>query len=245
MKKLVLSLSIIVLLCGSFLISNAVAKQFTVLTEDYAPFNYTENGKLTGLSTDLMSEVLKRVGHPNNIRVMLWHEAYEQTMQNPNCILYSTTRTKERENLFKWVGPLASNKWVFYAKKGNAQQITTLDDARKVKKIGTCKDTAAEQFLKKEGFTNLVSAADDNQNVSKLISGDIDIWIVGELQGIHKAKTAGIDPSGFNKVFDVKDTQLYIAFNKKTPDKEISKWQKALDELKDTKIYKQIMSKYL
>jgi ABC-type amino acid transport substrate-binding protein len=245
MKKLFLGISLIGLLCVSLFISNAAAGTYTILTEDYPPFNYTEDGNLTGLSTEVMFEILNRVKHPKEIKVKLWSEAYEQTMKNSNCILYSMTRTKERQDSFKWVGPVAPNRVVFYKKKGSDLKIKTLDDARKVGKIGTYKDSASDQFLKQEGFTNIVSAASDDENASKLFSGEIDLWIVGELTGIHKAKASGNDPAGLEKALDVIETQLYIAFNKETPDEEIAKWQKVLDEMKKTGIYKKIMSKYL
>ena len=245
MKKLVSVLATISVLCIALSVSNAVAETFTILTEDYAPFNYTQEGELTGLSTEVMYEILERVKHPKKIKMMVWSEAYQQTMQNPGCVLYSMVRTKERENSFKWVGPVAPDRLVLYAKKGSTLKIDSLDDARKVARIGTYKDSVAEQFLKKEGFTNLVSVTDDKENISKLLKGKIDLWIAGELQGIHQVKASKSDPADLLKVFDVQDTQLYIAFNKATPDEEIAKWQKALDELKATGVYQKIISRYL
>ena len=236
---LVLSMSFFVLL------PSAMASNFKILTENYAPFNYTENGKLTGLSSEVMQEILKRIDHPNNIKVMPWSDAYNLISNTQGYILFSMTRTREREGLFKWVGPIAKNQWVFYAKKGSGLKIGSIDDARKVAKIGTCKDSAAEQFLKKEKFANIVSVVDDSENAKKLNAGEIDLWIVGDLQGVYKTKAAGIDPSGLEKIFEIKDTQLYIAFSKATEDSEIAKWQKALDALKAEGIYKKILSKYM
>jgi len=40
----------------------------------------------------------------------------------------------------------------------------------------------------------------------------------------------------------VKD--LYIAFNKNTPDTIIEKWQKALDDIKKDGTYQKILNKY-
>ncbi len=244
MKKYFLGVSMVFLLSFVFLIPTSFGSDYTIFTEDYAPFNYTEDGKLTGLSSEIMLELLPRVGQPNNIKEMLWSDAYEKLSKSDGCILYSMTRTEEREDLFKWVGPLASDQWVFYAKKGNAIKISNLNDAHKVAKIGTCKDSVFEQFLKKEGFTNIVSVVDDSENVTKLISGDIDLWIVGDLQGIYKTKSAGVDPADFEVVQTIQDAPIYIAFSKRTPDADINKWQKALDDLKAEGIYRTIMSKY-
>ncbi|MCG8619470.1 MAG: ABC transporter substrate-binding protein [Desulfobacterales bacterium] len=222
-----------------------LAGQFSIMTEEYPPFNYTENGKLTGLSSEVMTELLNRLGHENNIKVLPWARAYNLTQTKEGMILFSTTRTEQRESLFKWVGPLATNKWVFFAKQGSDLKINSLDDARKVKKIGTYKDDAAELFLNEQGFSNTESVIDDMSNVKKLVAGRINLWIVGELQGVYKAKMATGSAAGLKKVFDVKSTQLYIAFSKSTPDAVIEKWQAELDKLKADGTYNRILKKYM
>ncbi|MCG8615578.1 MAG: ABC transporter substrate-binding protein [Desulfobacterales bacterium] len=234
---------VVVLFC---LIPLSVSAQtFSIMTEEYPPFNYTENGKLTGLSSEVMAELIKRVGHPDNIKVLPWARAYNLIQHKDGMILFSMTRTEQREPLFKWVGPVAINKWVFFAKQGSGIQVGSLDDARTVKKIGAYKDDAAEQFLKKEGFTNIESVVDDLSNVKKLMAGRIDLWIVGELQGIFKAKSVVGDAAAFDKVFDIKETQLYIAFSKTTPDEVIAKWQAELDKMKADGSYDAILKKYM
>ncbi len=236
---------LIFLACLLGFAANATAGTFSIMTEEYPPFNYTENGQLTGLSYDVMIELLKRVGHPNNIQVQSWSRSYKLIQAKDNRILFSMTRTKQREPLFKWVGPVATNKWVFFAKKGSSIKINSLDDARTAKRIGTYKDDAAELFLKESGFTNIDSVIDDAVNVKKLLAGRIDLWIVGHLQGLHKARAAVGDSTVLEKVFDVKDTQLYIAFSRSTPDAVIAKWQAALDGIKKDGTYDKILKKYM
>ncbi|MFT5726515.1 MAG: polar amino acid transport system substrate-binding protein [Desulforhopalus sp.] len=231
-------------ICMLIAVNNASAADFKIMTEEFPPFNYTENGKLTGLSTDVMMEIGKRINHPTDFELLPWARAYGLIQKKDGLILFSMTRTEARENLFKWVGPVASNKWVFFAKKGSGITVSSLDDAKKVKKIGAYKDDAAESFLKAEGFTNLDSVLKDSQNVPKLMAGRINLWIVGELQGIHKAKVQGANED-LEKVMDVKDTQLYIAFSKNTSDEDIVKWQKALDDMKADGSYDTILKKYM
>ncbi|MBI9087901.1 MAG: transporter substrate-binding domain-containing protein [Desulfobacterium sp.] len=238
-------LTLITLFCLLGFGVNATAGSFSIMTEEYPPFNYSENGQLTGLSYDVMVELLKRVGHPNNIKVLPWSRSYQLIQAKDNRILFSMTRTDQREPLFKWVGPIATNKWVFFAKKGSRIKINSLDDARKMKKIGTYKDDAAELFLKENGFTNIDSVIDDSVNVKKLLAGRVDLWIVGHLQGLHKARTAVGESSVLEKVFDVKDTQLYIAFSRSTPDTVIAAWQAALDGIKKDGTYDTILKKYM
>lgn len=222
----------------------ALAEDLKIMTEEYPPFNYMENGKLTGLATDVVLELAKKVGNSTNIELLPWARAYGTIQKEDGLILYSMTRTEARESLFKWVGPVASNKWVLFAKKGSGLSLGSLDDAKKVKSIGTYKDDAAETFLKENGFTNLDSVIDDELNVPKLMAGRIELWIVGELQGIYKAKMKGVADQ-LEKVLDVKDTQLYIAFSKNTPDDVIAKWQAAMDEMKADGSYDALVKKYM
>lgn len=239
-KKLAIAFTVACCLLSS----SAFAADFKIMTEEYPPFNYSDGGQVTGLSTDVVLEIAKRIGHPTDIEMLPWARAYGLIQQKDGLLLYSMTRTEAREGLFKWVGPVAPNKWVLFAKKGSGVAVGSLDDAKKVAKIGTYKDDAAESFLKEQGFTNLDSVLDDEQNVPKLMAGRINLWIVGELQGIHKAKKKGVADQ-LEKVLDVKDTQLYIAFSKNTSDEDVAKWQKALDDMKADGTYDTIMKKYL
>jgi len=236
-----LVMAIIVLM---FFVSAAMAQTFTIMTEEYPPYNYTEDGKLTGLSTEVVQAIADRIGHSKEVEVMPWTRAYTLIQKSEGQILFSMTRTEAREELFKWVGPVAANKWVLFARKGSGIKLASLDEAKKIGKIGTYKDDAAESFLKAEGFSNLDSVLNDEQNVPKLTAGRIDLWIVGELQGIYKAKKKGVADQ-LEKVLDVKDTQLFIAFSKNTPVEVIAAWQKALDEMKADGSYEAIVKKYM
>ncbi len=243
MKKISL-FAIVVLATFVLWGTSAMAGTFKIMTEEYPPFNYTDGGQLTGLSTDVIIELAKKVGNPTEIELLPWARGYGLIQKQDGLILYSMTRTEAREDMFKWVGPVASNKWVFFAKKGSGITLSSIDDAKKIGKIGAYKDDAAEAFLKAEGFTNLDSVVNDEQNVPKLMADRINLWIVGELQGIYKAKAKGVSDK-LEKVLDVKNTQLYIAFSKNTSDEEIAKWQAALDAMKADGSYDKIVKKYM
>ncbi len=243
MKKISMLL-VSVMLVFMFFGGAANGETFKIMTEENPPFNFTDNGKITGLSTEVVVELAKRVGNTGDIEMLPWARAYGLAQQKEGTILYSMTRTEQREDMFKWVGPVAPNTWVFFAKKGSGITLSSVDDAKKVGKIGTYKDDSCEIFLKAEGFTNLDSVVNDEQNVPKLMAGRINLWIVGELVGIHRAKAKGVNDQ-LEKVLTVKDTQLYIAFNKNTSDEEVAKWQAALDSMKADGSYDAIVQKYM
>jgi len=214
--------------------------EIKLVTENAPPYNYAENGELKGFAVALVKEMAKRVGVDDNIEVAIWGDAYKAAKDGEDYGLFSTTRSPEREKLFKWVGPLFEYRAVLYAKKGSGIKINKLEDAKKVRSIGTYKDDFWEQTLKSKGFTNLVSSEDDFINVSLLSMDEIDLWVSGDRSGIYHAKRVDLDPNFMEEVFEIDRFKNYIAFSKNVPDDVIAKWQKALDDMKKDGTYERI-----
>jgi polar amino acid transport system substrate-binding protein len=238
-------MNIFKLLLLSLLFMN-ISYGLELMSEDYPPYNYpNKDGNPEGISIDIVREIIKKTGDKDNITILPWSRSYKYIQEKKGQVLFVMTKTKERENLFKWVGPIASNNWVLFAKKNSKIKINSLEELKKSNYIiGTYNDDACELFLKKNHFVNIASVADDTLNVKKLFNNRIDFWIVGEYQGILKAKRLNLHKE-IKKVFDVKQTELYIAFSKDVSDKIISKWQRELDILKENEKYQVILDKYL
>ena len=234
------------IILGIVLLSMSILNALDLMTEDYPPYNYTnEKGLPTGISVDIVKDIIKKTGDKDNITILPWARSYHDIQVKKNQVLFSMTRTKQRENLFKWVGPLASNNWVIFAKEGFNTKINSLDDLKQdIYTIGTYKDDAGELYLKEKGFQNLSSVSNDILNVKKLVRNRIDFWIAGEYQGILKAKRVNKNHK-IKKIFNVKKTELYIAFSKDISDDIIKKWQQELDKLKQDGRYQKILDKYL
>ena len=209
------------------------AAELTVITENSPPLNYIKNGKITGVATELVQEIMRRTGKVYSIEIMPWARGYRLALKKPNIVLYSTVRTKSREKLFKWVGPIATLKWVFFAKSGSGLKISSLADAKKVGSIGTYIHDAREQALKAEGFTNLERAPNPLINLRKLMAGRINLWAVGESEGYLLAKQNGFSSSELEEVFVVRESNLFVVFSKSTSDTVVNVWQKAFDEMID------------
>ncbi|MBM7623776.1 substrate-binding periplasmic protein [Sporohalobacter salinus] len=248
MKKLA------VVLVGVFLFSSVMmlttgnkafgADKLTIITENFPPLNYEKNGKPMGISVEIVKELQKRVGSKSNIKVLPWARGYKMTLQKPNTILFSTTRTKKREELFKWVGPLAEMKWIFLAKKDSNFKLDSLKDVKQVGSIGTVLEDVSEQTLKDLGFKNYSSTSKKISNPKKLLSGRIDLWFTSAITSKELCKQNNIDYDNFKPVYTLKSSQLYIAFNKKTSQKTINKWRKAYKQIREEGIIKKIMKKH-
>ncbi|MDH4100224.1 MAG: transporter substrate-binding domain-containing protein [Nitrospirota bacterium] len=221
----------------------AQAANFTILTEELPPYNYTDEGKVTGAAAEVVREVLRRVGHPDTIEVRSWSIAYNLAKTRDNHVVFSTTRTEEREKLFKWVGPIVEDKMVFFARKGSGIIVNSLDDARKAGKIGTYRDDVGETFLKGKDFTNTESTLVSGQNVRKLAAGRVDLWVENLAVGLVTARRSGVADK-IEPVFTINKQMMYMAFSHDTPDSVIRKWQETLDNMKADGSYKTILQRF-
>ena len=217
------------------------AMALTLTTEEYPPFNFSKDGgkTITGSSTDVMNEVLKRTGIKATIAIYPWERAYKAAQEDKTTCVYSTTRTEAREKLFKWVGPLVSDSWVLYAKADSPIAIGSLEDAKKYAIAGYQGD-AKTAFLKEKGF-KVEETIKDEQNVKKLEAGRVDLWVAGNISGPWIAKTNGVK---VKPVFTVKEVQMYAACNVAMPDADVASMNEAIKAIKADGTYDKFLKAY-
>ncbi|AMV72602.1 hypothetical protein JCM30471_11210 [Desulfuromonas carbonis] len=216
-----------------------------LMTEHYPPVTFLKNGKAGGLVTDMVREIAARRSLPADIRVTSWKNAYDLALHQPNVVLFSTERTPQREKLFQWVGPVGRNSAVFYAKKGSHVEVKNLADARALDAIATTSNWFTEQYLKEEGFANLVSSPEPAESVRQLMEGRVRLSIFTDLTVAEIVREAGYRMEDLEPVFTVTRTDFYIAFSRGTPAAEVAAWQATLDAMKGDGTFAAICRRYL
>jgi len=227
-------LVVLILLSGCVVKGPSTALR--IITEESPPFNFSdERGNVTGQSTELVKEIMKKTGDGGVIEMLPWSQGYALVQKEPGTVLYSISRIPLRENMFKWVGPIGfADNW-FYSKMGAGVKLDSLDDAKKVKSIAVYRDDSNQLYLQEKGFTNLDISENMAECIRKLVNGQVDLWL-GPAEGLHFiAYGAGVNPAEIEAVKYVRRAEWYIAFNKEVPDSTVRSWQKALDELKQAK----------
>ena len=222
---------------------------FTVLTEEFPPYNFTQDGTVRGISTDILVKTLLAAGFPaeaERFQVLPWARAYNQTLHNPGALLYSVTRTPERESLFKWVGPIAPNRNVLIARKDRRLVLKSLKDAHRLR-VGAIREDAGEQLLLARGFPagQIDLASDARTNLLKLDSGRIDLFAYPETVFKWVARQEGRNCDDYETVFVLHDGYVYFALNKETPGEIAHALQKALDGLKESGEVQAVIDRYV
>lgn len=233
---------LLLLLTFSFLNAN----EYKVVTENFAPFAYIENDEVKGLSIEIVEALLEKLNVDTEIEIKPWSRAYNQTLMGTNGVLFSVARTEQRENLFKWVGPLVSDSVDFYKSKVSKIEVESLEDAKKLNSILVVNSYPEEKHLKNLGFNNLYGATFPSQALLMLVYGRGDLMPVGKLALPGLLKKTKVNASLIEKTnIQLYKVDLYIAFSKAISDEKIKLWQDALDELKKSNRYDDILKKYI
>jgi polar amino acid transport system substrate-binding protein len=192
-----------------------------ITTEAAAPSSMLDSeGSVIGISTDKVRAVLDRAGMAYTIELLPWKRAYAAAHNRLDACVYSTTRTPEREALFKWVGPIDSAEWVLMARADSRFALRTLDDARPYR-IGTYHGDARDQYLRSRGF-RVDPAPNDLTNPRKLLLGRIDLWAAALRVGSPVLEQNGwagqiVPVLVFNRL------DVYLACHRAMPDELIAR----------------------
>ncbi len=221
---------------------------FHIMTEDWVPYQYEKDGKLEGVAVDLLVLILDRIGSiqtRKDINIYPWARGYDMLQHIENTILFSTTRTLEREHLFEWVGPIFQNSTFLIGKKSKHFRINSADELKNYR-IGTIIDDASELYLIRLGvpLKQFQRNTTSLNNLKKMGIDRIDMIVSGWIAFENDAKRLSMNPNHYEKVYHIETADVSYAFNIKTPDWIIQKFQSALDEIKSEGKLDKIINKY-
>jgi polar amino acid transport system substrate-binding protein len=221
--------------------SQPQAPRLYITTESAAPSSMREGNEVTGIDTDKVRGIMARTGVGHTIELLPWKRAYNAALQRPDGCVFSTTRTPERERLFKWVGPIDEAEWVLMGRADRSFQLHSLEDARALR-IGTYHGDARDQYLRARGF-EVDPAPNDLLNPPKLLVNRIDLWAATRRPGSRVLAQHGwsrqiVPVLSFNRV------GMYLACNRAVPDALVERMNEALEAMARDGTLRHIERKY-
>lgn len=242
----------VMILSSFFSVSVSVpkAEELIILTEERPPFNYHDpvEKKAAGYSVELVEELLKRTGIKaggNGIQVYPWARAFNIVQETKNAMLFSMTRTPEREPLFKWVGPIADRTvWFWRLRERNEIQAATLEEA-KLYSVSGVTGYPATEYMKRLGFEIEVTASVE-RNWKKLLARRVDLGTGLELEAAYYMNRQGESIHALERLLVIDDSKkFYIALNNQTEDRVVERLRDALDQIKTDGCIKRLEDAFL
>ncbi|HET7766154.1 MAG TPA: transporter substrate-binding domain-containing protein [Burkholderiales bacterium] len=224
----------------------APANALTLVTEENPPFNYTEQGKVVGISTEVVTELGKRASIPLQIKPMPWEQAYIAAQRDKETCIYSTARLDNREQIFTWIGPIATNQWALLARSDFKGSVKKVEDARKYR-VGVVAKDAKIEFLMSKGVTDLREVSEDGLIPPRLMLGRddpnrLDLWATSAYGARRTAARANV--KDLKLILNLRRVQLYLACGRNTAPETVKALNQAFDRATKDGTLKRIAEQY-
>ena len=227
-------------------LSPARAADLMIMTEDFPPYNYQENGSPAGLSTEVVKAVITEAGLTAEFRFVPWARAYKTAERVPNTLIYSIARIPEREDAFIWVGEIAPYRTSLYKLTlSDHVQAATIAQARNYR-IGVSVEDVIYTYLKREGF-KLEVVGSDQLNIRKLVAKRLDVIAYDEASFVYAVQQNGYQLDQFQRILrlDELSGSLYMALNKDSDPKLAERLTAALQQVHEKGVYRQINAEFM
>ncbi|WP_434559079.1 substrate-binding periplasmic protein [Pseudomonas sp. R1-6] len=231
----------------SLLLGPATAHgQYQVVTEEWAPYNYVENHRLTGMTTEIVRAIMALTGDHFEMSVQPSMRATQILKNRPKTIMYSLFRTPEREPLYKWVGPIVEESIHAYQLAGSPP-INSLEQLLRAPQVTTRHAGLVPQTLQSLGFNNLDKSATESRLLYRmLLAGRTSIIVGDTAAGVaYYSRQLDIAPGTLRKIpIELYRSSLYIAFSTDSDDELITAWSNALEQLRRSGELARIQQRY-
>jgi polar amino acid transport system substrate-binding protein len=210
-------------------------ENITVVTENWKPYNYEEDGIFKGTSTEIVRAVLDRAGVNYTIELYPWARAYLMAQREKNILIYTIVRTPIRENLFKWIRPVAEPDRVSFYKltKRKDIDIRSFEDVKKFR-TGVLREDVKHQYLISLGFEegkHIKPVVRQRQNFKKLLANRIDLVVLSEKNFSSEMESFRVLKDELEEVLLLFEAIPYMAFSKNTSDEMVEMIVKSYDQL--------------
>ena len=242
---------LILLLIPVVSVATSSVDDLTLITEEYPPFNFSEDGVRYGISTDMLVEMLGASGSlrsHKDIGSLPWARAYRIAQNSENILLYSITRTKKREKLFKWVGPILQSEIVLMGKKDKKIKLASvLELNQKNLRIGVVLDDIGHQLLKGQGIaTKHLYPSNKGIYLAQMLTKDrVDLIAYDKMVALWNLKSLGFKPNDYEPVLTLKKADYYYALSLDVSDELVNQLQSELDRFKKNDRLDEIIRSYL
>lgn len=175
----IISTLLLSLACSAWSETTPVLK---AVTTDYPPFEYVEDGVLRGDDVDTVRTVLEMMGYAPRFQVLPWARAELMVRHGTADLLFSLTRSAEREQHYLFTAPISSARDVFYARKDAGLSWSTFSDLAGLRIGVSASYSYAPEFMTwlDQGNAHVVSMNQQQPDLAGLrmvAMGRVDLFI--------------------------------------------------------------------
>lgn len=165
-------------LCSQLLLLSEPALK--AVAPSYPPLVETDiSGKVIGgMSVEIVKEIFSRAGHTTEIEILPWARLLLIASRQSNIAAFPMIKSRERENLFEWLGPVNRFEYkLCRLKSGPARRVTGIADIKN-ETIGVLNNDIVFSYIKEKNLPGLYAGAQIGNLVKMLLSSRIDYLVI-------------------------------------------------------------------
>jgi polar amino acid transport system substrate-binding protein len=221
--------TLLLLICG---LAQAVSPAQRIITVEEPPASFAlPDGQTDGFVVDLVKALQRELNDSTPIELMPEGRAMLTAQQEPNVLLFSFSRTAEREAMYHWLLPVLQKRWQIYLPALSQRQLHSLTDLRKLNAIGVVRGDVRESYLLQQGFTNLVAVTSHQQNLQMLNSGRVDAIAGDSLELAYQIRKHH-HTAPPKLALTLRSSNVYLIMPKQASPQLQQRWQHAISALK-------------
>ena len=151
-----------------------------VLAEQFWPYSYAPDGQDVtgpiGINVDFAREILTAAGLEHRVELLPWPRLMKYVREEPNQLVLTLVRSREREQTVHWIGPVATVEHALYGvRRAPSAATLTLEEARAMS-VATVVDDVAHEYLQREGFERIINTSGYLKGLEMLLRGRVELY---------------------------------------------------------------------
>ena len=218
----------------------------TIITVDEPPGNFKNaDGEVAGMAVEFVREIQNRLDNHDPIDLLPSGRAIHLSLTRKNVVIFSLSRTEKRETRYHWISTVMLKPLVLFGRKGENPNIRTLEDAKTVGRIGVMIKSVQHDFLKQNGFTNIMPAQHHSINLTRLASGWLDLMYHSMNGMTHLCRDRQMNFNQFEVILIPQISKSYIAMSKDSDPNIVRLWQQTARDVKKDGTFNRLARKWV
>ena len=240
---------VIVILLVFCISANASTDPLQLLTIEYPPYCYQEDGEVKGIAVDIIQEAFKRIDQPITLKILPWKRALKYIKSGKADGLFPVLKKTERELFADYSKAMMLESVSLFVK--NDSNIT-FDG--KLSSMGKYKFGAIQGFSYGEKFDKAVKdsyikeikvVTTGTQALKMLVKGRTDVLVSDRYYALYNSKKLGTENKIKELLPRIEDTPSYLILSKKRNLSSIrDQFDVSLAEMKKDGSYDRIIEKF-
>ncbi|SNY57481.1 polar amino acid transport system substrate-binding protein [Arsukibacterium tuosuense] len=199
------------------------------LTEHSPPGQFlTAEGEVAGATVELLKVVANNLQQDVQFSLLSWARAYEIALQGNNTVLFETARIPQREDRFKWVGPIKLFDMRLYGTERVSQSKLELNSLHRTYRACGYRGAAHVSYLTALGFEegkNLTLTSRAGDCLQMISKGRTDIVALNYYRYGDQRSEGNVVIYAMNPLYF---SELFLAFSPFVSDSVVASWQQEL-----------------